>query len=98
MFFDDADLEGIQGDIRYDANKPIGTILDQSPVADQTVKGGRRIYLIVSGGEQLYDVPNLVGRSVRESKFALAQRNLELVELQNVQSAQYQYLTIISQI
>src|SRR5271157_5388547 len=58
---DDADLEGIQGDIRFDANKPIGTILDQNPSADQIVKGGRRIYLVLSGGEQLYDVPNLVG-------------------------------------
>jgi beta-lactam-binding protein with PASTA domain len=95
---EDADLEGMQGDIRYAANKPIGTILDQNPIADQTVKGGRRIYLIVSGGEQLYDVPNLVGRSVRESKFALAQRNLELLELQNVQSAQYPAGTVISQV
>ncbi len=95
---DDADLEGIQGDIRYDANKPIGTILDQNPPADQTVKSGRRIYLIVSGGEQLYDVPNLVGRSLRESKFALAQRNLEIQEIDSRQSAQYPSGTIISQI
>lgn len=95
---DNADLEGIQGDIRYDANKPIGTILDQNPVGDQMVKSGRRIYLIVSGGEQLYDVPNLVGRSVRESKFALAQRNLELQEMDSRVSAQYPSGTIISQI
>ncbi|MFI5145111.1 MAG: PASTA domain-containing protein [Ignavibacteria bacterium] len=95
---DDADLEGIQGDIRYDANKPIGTILDQNPVGEQMVKSGRRIYLVVSGGEQLYDVPNLVGRSVRESKFALAQRNLELQEMDSRVSAQYPSGTIISQI
>jgi serine/threonine-protein kinase len=95
---DDSDLEGIQGDIRYDANKPIGTILDQNPPSEQIVKGGRRIYLIVSGGEQLYDVPNLVGRSVRESKFALAQRNLELLEIETRQSPQYPTGTIISQL
>ena len=86
---DDGDLEGIQGDIRYDANKPIGTVLDQIPQTEQMVKSGRRIYLVVSGGEQLYDVPNLVGRTERESKFALAQRNLELLELESKQSAQY---------
>ena len=49
---DDADLEGLQGDVRYDGSKPIGTILDQNPPADQMVKDGRRIYLIVSGGER----------------------------------------------
>lgn len=95
---EDAGLEGLQGDIRYDASKPIGTILDQNPPADQMVKGGRRIYLIVSGGEQLYDVPNLVGRTERESKFLLAQRNLELVEVSQKQSAQFPPGLVIEQV
>ncbi len=95
---EDAGLEGLQGDIRYDASKPIGTILDQNPPAEQMVKGGRRIYLIVSGGEQLYDVPNLVGRTERESKFLLAQRNLELVEVSQKQSAQFPPGLVIEQV
>jgi beta-lactam-binding protein with PASTA domain len=95
---EDAGLEGLQGDIRYDASKPIGTILDQNPPAEQMVKDGRRIYLIVSGGEQLYDVPNLVGRTERESKFILAQRNLELVEVSVKQSAQFPSGLVIEQI
>ena len=95
---DDADLEGLQGDVRYDETKPIGTILDQNPPAGQTVKGGRRIYLVVSGGETLYDVPNIVGRSVRESKFMLAQRNLELQEVETKPSAQYPPGIVISQV
>src|SRR5258706_10686123 len=78
---DEAGLEGLQGDIRYDPSKPIGTVLDQNPLVDQMVKGSRRIYLVVSGGEQLYDVPNLVGRTEREAKFILGQRNLELQEI-----------------
>lgn len=95
---DDADLEGLQGDVRYDESKPIGTILDQNPPAGQTVKSGRRIYLVVSGGEALYDVPNIVGRSVRESKFMLAQRNLELKEVETKPSAQYPPGIVISQV
>jgi len=79
---DDAGLEGLQGDIRYDESKPIGTILEQNPPAEQMVKDSRRIYLIVSGGETLYDVPNIVGRTLRESKFVLAQRNLEIQEIE----------------
>lgn len=95
---DDADLEGLQGDVRYDASKPIGTILDQNPPAEQMVKDGRRIYLVVSGGENLYDVPNLVGRTVRESKFILAQRNLELQEVETRPSIQYPPGIVISQV
>ncbi|RPI14232.1 MAG: PASTA domain-containing protein [Ignavibacteriae bacterium] len=91
-------LEGLQGDIRYDAAKPIGTILDQNPPAEQMVKDGRRIYLIVSGGEQLYDVPNLVGRTVRESKFILAQRNIELQETSYKSSVQFPPGLVIEQI
>lgn len=95
---DDADLEGLQGDIRYDETKPIGTILEQNPPPDQMVKDGRRIYLIVSGGETLYDVPLLVGRTVRESKFMLAQRNLEIHEIEQRASVQYPTGIIIAQV
>ena len=95
---DEGGLEGLQGDIRYDPEKPIGTVLDQNPPAEQMVKDGRRIYLIVSGGEQLYDVPNLVGRTEREARFILGQRNLELQEVESKASAQYPSGLVISQI
>ncbi len=95
---DAAGLEGLQGDIRYDPNKPIGSVLDQNPPADQIVKDGRRIYLAVSGGEQLYDVPNLVGRTVREARFMLSQRNIELQELESKPSAQYPAGLVLAQI
>jgi beta-lactam-binding protein with PASTA domain len=95
---DETGLEGLQGDIRYDPSKPIGTVVDQNPPAGQTVKDGRRIYLIISGGEQLYDVPNLVGRTLREAKFMLNQRNLEVQEVEYKQSVQYPAGIVLSQI
>lgn len=95
---DGAGLEGLQGNIKYDPSKPIGTVLEQNPPPEQMVKDGRRIYLDISGGEQLYDVPNLIGRTVREAKFILGQRNLELQELEDRQSAQYPTGIVISQI
>lgn len=95
---DESGLEGLQGDIRYDPSKPIGTVLDQIPPADQTVKDGRRIYLIISGGEQLYEVPNLVGRSLREAKFILAQRNLFSQEVEYKASVQYPGGIVLSQL
>jgi beta-lactam-binding protein with PASTA domain len=95
---DEAGLEGTQGDIRYDPSKPIGTVLDQIPPSDQIVKDGRRIYLIISGGEQLYDVPNLVGRSLREAKFILNQRSLQVQEVEYKASVQYPNGTVLSQL
>lgn len=95
---DDAGLEGLQGDIRYDPSKPIGTVIEQNPPADQVVKDGRRIYLTISGGEQLYDVPNLVGRTLREAKFVLSQRNLETQEVEYRASVQYPSGIVLSQL
>jgi len=95
---DNSGLEGLQGDIRYDPSKPIGTVIEQTPPADQIVKDGRRIYLVISGGEQLYDVPNLVGRSLREAKFMLSQRNLDAQEVEYKNSVQYPNGIVLSQI
>jgi len=95
---DDAGLEGLQGDIRYDPAKPIGTVIEQNPPPEQVVKDGRRIYLIISGGEQLYDVPNLVGRSLRESKFVLTQRNLKVQEVEYKPSVQYPSGIVLAQL
>ncbi|MCC7159661.1 MAG: PASTA domain-containing protein [Ignavibacteria bacterium] len=95
---DDAGLEGMQGDIRYDPTKPIGTVVDQNPPSELIVKDGRRIYLIISGGEQLYDVPNLVGRTLREAKFVLGQRNLEVQEVEYKNSVQYPGGIVLAQV
>ncbi len=95
---DEAGLEGLQGDIRYDPSKPIGTVIEQNPPPEQVVKDGRRIYLIISGGEQLYDVPNLIGRSLREAKFMLSQRNLQAQEVEYKPSVQYPTGIVLSQL
>lgn len=91
-------LELKQGDVRYDENKPIGEILDQNPPAGQVVKYGRRIYLTICGGEQLMEVPNLVGRSIRDAKFSLEQRNLLIGETVRKSSNQFKEDFVISQI
>lgn len=95
---DEAGLEGLQGDIRYDPSKSIGTVIDQLPPSGQIVKDSRRIYLIISGGEQLHDVPNLVGRSLREAKFILSQRNLGAQEVEYKPSMQYPAGIVLSQL
>ena len=74
-------LDVKQGDIRYDESKPIGLVMDQAPAVDEMVKNGRRVYLTVCGGEQLMEVPRLVGKTERDARFSLVQRNLLVGEI-----------------
>ncbi|HRI86382.1 MAG TPA: PASTA domain-containing protein [Ignavibacteria bacterium] len=95
---EDAGLEIIQGDIKYDENIQIGMILDQNPPPDATVKYGRRIYVTISGGEQLSEVPNLKGKSLRDAKFTLEQRGLKLGETVRKPTQEFPEDVVISQI
>jgi serine/threonine-protein kinase len=74
-------LDVKQGDIRYDESKPIGFVMDQAPAVDEMVKNGRRVYLTICGGEQLMEVPRLIGKTERDAKFSLVQRNLLVGEV-----------------
>ena len=91
-------LEIKQGELKYDENIPIGQILDQNPPADETVKYGRRIYVTICGGEQLSEVPNLKGKSLRDAKFTLEQRGLKLGETVKKNTAEFPADYVLSQI
>ncbi|MCB0722076.1 MAG: PASTA domain-containing protein [Ignavibacteriae bacterium] len=95
---EEAGLEVKQGENRYDESKPIGMILDQNPPSGQMVKAGRRIYLYPCGGEQLIEVPKLTGRTLRDARFTLEQRGLEIGDVVRKFSNEYQDEVIISQI
>lgn len=91
-------LDVKQGDVRYDESKPIGFVMDQNPPVDQMVKNGRRIYLTVCGGEQLVEVPKLIGRTLRDAKFTLEQRNLQVGEIVKKFTNDYPEDAVVSQI
>jgi eukaryotic-like serine/threonine-protein kinase len=91
-------LDVKQGDVRYDETKPIGFVMDQNPPVDQMVKNGRRIYLTVCGGEQLVEVPKLVGRTLRDAKFTLEQRNLQIGEIVKKFTNEYAEDVVVSQV
>ncbi len=95
---EEAGLEIKQGDVKYDENIQIGMILDQNPPQDETVKYGRRIYVTISGGEQLAEVPNLKGRSLRDAKFTLEQRGLKLGETVRKNTTEFPEDFVLSQI
>jgi eukaryotic-like serine/threonine-protein kinase len=95
---ENAGLDVKQGDVRYDESKPIGLIMEQNPPVDQMVKNGRRIYLTVCGGEQLMEVPKLTGRTLRDAKFTLEQRNLQIGEIVKKFSNEFAEDVVISQV
>jgi beta-lactam-binding protein with PASTA domain len=70
-------------------------VVDQNPPVDgeKTAEGST----IISGSRRLYDVPNLVGRTLREAKFVLNQRN-EVQEVEYKQSVQYPTGIVLTQI
>ncbi|HMQ69294.1 MAG TPA: PASTA domain-containing protein [Ignavibacteria bacterium] len=91
-------LEIIQGEMKYDESIPIGQIMDQNPPADETVKYGRRIYVTICGGEQLSEVPNLKGKSIRDAKFTLEQRGLKLGETVRKNTNEFPADFVVSQV
>ncbi len=95
---EDAGLNVKQGDVRYDDTKPIGIILEHNPPADQIVKSGRRVYLVVCGGEQMVEVPKLSGRSMRDAKFTLEQRGLDIGSIVKKFSNQFPEDFVINQV
>lgn len=95
---EEAGLEIKQGDVKYDENIQIGQVMDQNPPADEKVKYGRRIYVTICGGEQLADVPNLKGKSIRDAKFTLEQRGLKLGETVRKNTNEFPEGYVISQI
>jgi len=90
-------LEPVQADTRPDPRVPVGSVLSQNPQADAVVKHGRRVYLTVSGGEQLVAVPQLRGRSPRDAKFTLERNGLVLGNVEYTASELYPENTIIGQ-
>lgn len=93
-----AGLELKQGNIRYDETKPFGQVLEQMPPPDEMVKYGRRVYVVICGGEQMIEVPKLVGRSLRDAKFVLEQRNLQIGEVVKQFSNEFPEDVIIRQV
>ncbi len=90
-------LDPIESDMRSDPQAPVGTVVGQNPEADAVVKGGRRVYLTISGGEVQVFVPALRGRSVRDAKFTLERSGLRMGDVEYAASEAYPQNTIVEQ-
>lgn len=90
-------LQGKKSDTRTDKQYPEGTVVVQNPPAGTIVKFGRGVYLTVSGGEPMVNVPSLRGRSLRDATFALERFGLVLGNARYETSEEYPLGTIVDQ-
>jgi serine/threonine-protein kinase len=102
--FDDAErtldslgLEGRKGDVRVDREHPPGSVVIQNPAAGSKVKKGRRVYLTISEGEQLVQVPSVKGRTLRDARFVLEREGLKLGAVEYQPSDDFPPNTVMEQ-
>ena len=90
LFYEDArdqldqmGLQIIEESKKFDVSNvfPIGVVMTQNPKPDSKVKKGRRIYVIVSKGEPIIEMPDLVKKSERNATFLLSNKGLQLGEI-----------------
>ncbi len=90
-------LTPYKADDRYDQRYPKGIVIQQNPSAESIVKTGRRVYIVVSSGEQLVEVPSIHARSLRDARFTLERNGMSMGRIQYEVSSQYPENTIIEQ-
>lgn len=76
----------VLSDTSYAENIKKDHIFLQKPEPGKVVKTGRVIYLFVSGGEQIVNVPILKGKSLVDARFALERIGLKMGYINEVSS------------
>jgi len=69
-------------------NLPRGIIVDQQPPPGFTVKKGRIVRLVVTGGEHFFNMPNLVGKALRAAQLLVDGNKLLLDTVEYIYSSE----------
>ncbi len=85
----DSKLNLVVHEEKFDSNYPPGFVLFQNPAPGSKVKKGRRIYLTVGKGQQIIEMPQLIGNSERDAKFILSQNKLVLKNIKYKNDNEY---------
>lgn len=84
---EEAGLNAIVGDTTFvETGFVKNAIILQKPRAGEIVKKGRRIFLVLSGGEPTTVVPSIQGKSITNARFALERVGLKIGEIMEVSS------------
>lgn len=71
-------LDPIESGTRFDETYPEGSVIFQTPTPNMNVREGRRVYLTISGGEEYFEVPDLIGKSIKDAKILLLSSNMRM--------------------
>jgi beta-lactam-binding protein with PASTA domain len=66
---------------KFDATYPESTVIFQNPRPFSRVKRGRRIYVTLSAGEKMVQVPRVIGMAERDAVFKLRDSGLQVGEI-----------------
>jgi serine/threonine-protein kinase len=95
LMYEDAEKEIVRkgfkaerGESRSHAAAPAGTVLEQSPQPGERDLAGATITLVVSGGQQTGEVPNVVGMQRQDAEVAVEQAGYTVGEVTERQSNQ----------
>ena len=64
-----------------------GNVVEQTPNPGQPIKKGRRVFVDLSQGPRLHEVPNIKGGSIRDARLQIWGNQLQLGDLVYVSSA-----------
>lgn len=79
-------FEPVISDTSFGVSIPVGRIFLQKPEPNKVVKEGRKIYLFISGGDQVISVPSLKGKNIRDARLALERVGLKIGNIEEVAS------------
>jgi len=82
----DSSLNPIISDPRYSDNVPENHVIYQNPEAGKNVKVNRRVNLVVSAGNPLTKMPNLIGKTVREAKVIIQRLGFSVDNIEEIRS------------
>ena len=91
-----ADL-GTRTEERFDASVPAGHVISSSPASGESVKRGADVRVVVSRGEETFEVPDLEGMSVEDARSRVEEQGLVLIEDEAVWSETVPAGEIVSQ-
>jgi serine/threonine-protein kinase len=94
---DSLELRGMEGGTKLDQKIKFGRVIIHNPAESTLVRKGRRVYLMVSGGEEKTTVPSLRGKSIRDAKFSLKRSGLNFGDITYLPSEDFPPGTILSQ-
>ncbi|MGH9702790.1 MAG: PASTA domain-containing protein [Candidatus Acidiferrales bacterium] len=85
-------------DDRVYSDRPVDTVVRQSPPPDIKVKRGQRAHVVLSLGPQRVTIPLLTDKSIRAARIELLRGGMQVGELSSVYLAQYGSDYVVQQV